>query len=224
MTATVLDPAHVAEQTSPTPGRNLLVTGLIGLVAGLGMAGVWWSRAQRTVTAAADPAAAERRLGARIDEVAKRERALARRAGELAAREKELERREDERATAAEQELERRGRLLEEQVEERKLELDAREAELQAQPALPEPAPPAGPETRRGWNLRALERLVHEQEATADPETSAEWSAYLFLLREHADHEGVLPASFDALVADVFGNLPGLLASRDAPGEARENV
>ena len=175
-----------------------------------------WSRTQRTVTAVADPAA-DRRLRARIDEVAKRERALARRAGELAAREQELERREDERATATEQELERRGRLLQEHVAERELQLDAREAELQAEPPQPEPAAPAGPETRRGWNLRALERLVHEQEATADPETSAEWSAYLFLLREHADHEGVLPASFDALVADVFGNLPGLLASRDAP-------
>ena len=35
VTATSLDPAHAAEQTSPTPGRNLLITGLIGLLAGI---------------------------------------------------------------------------------------------------------------------------------------------------------------------------------------------
>jgi hypothetical protein len=235
VTATVLDPAHVSEQTSPTPGRNLLVTGLIGLVAGLGAAGVWWSRTRMMATAVADPAA-DRRLRARIDEVTKRERALAQGAGQLAAREMDLERREEELAAAAsrptasahaavrrEQELERRERELDRQLAEREAQLDAREAELQAaasqaEPKQPGPAPLADLQTRRGWDLRALERLVQEQ-GTADPEASAEWSAYLFFLREHADHEGKLPSSFDPLIADVFGNLPGLLASRDAPGD-----
>src|SRR5207245_1973505 len=39
VSTTLLDPAHAAEQTSPTPGRNLLITGLIGLVAGFAAAG-----------------------------------------------------------------------------------------------------------------------------------------------------------------------------------------
>jgi len=235
VTATVLDPAHAAEQTSPTPGRNLLVTGLVGLIAGLGAAGVWWSRTQRPATAVAD-AAAEGRLRARVDEVTKRERALAQRAGRLAAREQELERREQELATGAsraaasdqgvarrEQELEHRERELDEQVAEREAQFDAREVELQAaalqaQPTHPEPEPLAGLPSRRGWNLRALERLVQEQ-GPADPQASEAWSAYLFFLREHADHEGVLPTSFDPLIADVFGNLPGLLSSCDAPAD-----
>ncbi len=211
VTTTLLDPAHAAEQTSPTPGRNLLITGLAGLVAGLAAAGGWW-RTRATRTATVDPGA-ERRLEARIDEVGKRERALAHRAGELAAREKELERRERE---------------LDRQLAEREAQLDARDAEpraaaSEAQPEQPPPEPDPEPEPAPiaaggGWNLRALERLVQEQ-GTKDPEASEEWSAYLFLLREHADHEGALPPSFDPLIADVFGNLPGLLASRDAPEE-----
>jgi tRNA synthetase class II (D, K and N) len=38
VSATVLDPAHVTEQTSPTPGRNLLITGLAGLMAAIALA------------------------------------------------------------------------------------------------------------------------------------------------------------------------------------------
>jgi hypothetical protein len=91
VTATVLDPAHVAEQTSPTPGRDLLITGLAGLVVGCAVAGVL-SRGLVRAAPGANPTV-ERRLQARIDQVAKRERALGRRAGQLAAREQDLERR-----------------------------------------------------------------------------------------------------------------------------------
>jgi capsular polysaccharide biosynthesis protein len=188
VTATVLDPAHAAKQTSPTPGRNLLITGLAGLIAGLAVAaGVAQGRrappdrASNTVllapAGAADPEA-ERRLQARIDEVAKRERALARRAGELAAREQELE-----RAAPA----------------------PVAEPSKPAESAQAAPQPVSG-----GWNLRVLERLVDEHRA-ANPAAAEEWSNYLFFLRGHADADGVLPPSFNDLIADVFGNLPGLL-------------
>jgi len=240
VTTTLLDPAHAAEQTSPTPGRNFLVAGLIGLAAGLLTA--FALRGARRPVASGDPGI-EPRLRARIDEVAKRERALARRAGELAAREQELDCRQEELAAAAsrpspsdqgvarrEQELGRRQQELERRIadqqrglEQRAADLSAREAELQAAAATPEPAPepevPPARASRLGWDLQVLEKLVRQQEGTADPADLDEWSAYLFFLREHADHDGMLPPSFDALIADVFGKIPGVLWHGD-PGEA----
>jgi hypothetical protein len=240
VTTTLLDPAHAAEQTSPTPGRNFLVAGLTGLAAGLLTA--FALRGARRPVAGADPEI-ERRLRARIEEVAKRERALARRAGELAAREQELERRQEELAAAAsrpspsdqvvarrEQDLGRRQQDLERgiadqqrRLEQRAADLTAREAELQAAAARPEPAlepevPPARA-SRLGWDLQVLERLVQEQRGTADPADLDEWSSYLFFLREHAGPDGVLPPSFDSLISDVFGKIPGVLWHGD-PGEA----
>ena len=217
VTATVLDPAHVAKQTSPTPGRNLLIAGLAGLAAGVVAAGgVARTRPRRGPVAAFGPAA-ERRLQTRIDAVAKRERALARRAGEVAAREQQLRRREKELAAAAS----RPGpseRKAERRLAEREAEVEAREAQLEAAASVPEPEelapPPVGEVTGQGWNLRTLERLVEEQRG-AHPAAADEWATYLFFLRQHADPEGELPPSFDDLVADVFGNLPGLLAGRE---------
>jgi capsular polysaccharide biosynthesis protein len=213
VTATVLDPAHVAEQTSPTPGRNLLITGLAGLLVGVAIS-----------TALSPPARPrpqpdpelERRLQARIDEVARRERMLAERAGQLAAREHDLDRREEEAAA---------GRHRVEELAEKQRELERREAELEAREAEPEPEgepepeaepePPPEPEpspaVRRGWDLRALEKLVAAQ-TDADPAQRDEWETYLFQLREHADHEGKLPETFDALVADVFGDVTGVFS------------
>jgi hypothetical protein len=218
VSATVLDPAHVAEQTSPTPGRNLLITGLAGLVAGLALAAVSTGRAGRAA-APTDPDV-ERRLQARIDQVAKRERALARRAGQLAAREQDLGRREEELAAASarpspaehavaprEQELEQRERALARRAEE----LAARTAELEAAAAEPEPEPepPVVQAPASGsWTLQALEALTRERSlAGASTAQQEDWSTYLFLLREHADADGTLPASFDQLVNDVFGPL-----------------
>jgi capsular polysaccharide biosynthesis protein len=190
VTATVLDPAHAAKRTSPTPGRNFLITGLAGLVAGLAAAGGLARGRPGRPERVADPAA-ERRLQKRIDQVAKRERSLARRAGELAAREQDVRRREQQVAAAA------------------------------SRPSPPEPevvrevrARPAEPvSTEGGWNLRTLERLVDEHRA-ANPAAADEWTTYLFLLRQHAEADGSLPSSFDDLIGDVFGNVPGLLSSR----------
>jgi hypothetical protein len=189
LTTTVLDPAHTAEQTSPTPGRNLLLCGLIGLVAGLAAAvALSWRRALPITAGALDPGL-ERRLKARVDAVAKRERALARRAGELAAREKQLQRREEELAAAS--------------------------ARPTPSPVEPEPEPEPEPEREAvslsptaaaESNLNALETLVRQQ-TSADPARIDEWNTYLFFLREHADSDGKLPASFDGLVGDVFGDL-----------------
>jgi hypothetical protein len=60
---------------------------------------------------------------------------------------------------------------------------------------------------------------VQQEQGTADPAVVEDWFAYLFFLREHADHDGILPSTFDPLIADVFGNLPGVLWHSDVPGE-----
>jgi hypothetical protein len=184
VTATVLDPAHAAEQTSPTPWRNVLVTGLIGLLAGVAAAAAFASRRAPPVAGAADvDPRVERRLRKRLDEVAKRERALARRAGELAAREQELERRERGAAIVP-----------------------------QAPPPEPEPQPEqqvaatASAVATNGWNLEDLRARV-EAHAADFPERADEWRSYLFFLREHARSDGTLPHQFDVLVNDVFGPL-----------------
>jgi capsular polysaccharide biosynthesis protein len=192
---TVLDPAHVAEQTSPTPGRNLLITGLAGLVAGVALAGALSSRRPEPVRAAGPDPRVERRLQARLDQVAKRERALGRRAGELAAREQDLARRE--RA-----------------LERTQADLAMREEEARRAPAVepvvpaPEPEPPPEPIVPRpaagSWTIEELERLVAVRGETS-PERADEWRTYLFFLREHANIDGSLPRSFDSLIADVFG-------------------
>jgi capsular polysaccharide biosynthesis protein len=210
--ATVLDPAHVAEQTSPTPGRNLLITGLAGLLAGLAVATALSPRARRARQAELE---LEQRLHARIGQVGKRELMLAQRAGQLAAREYDLERRQDEEAAAGrrrEDELAQKQRKLERresELETRAAELDARAAEPEPEPT-PEPAPPPEPEpvpaVRTGWDLQALEERVAAR-ADANPAQREEWEAYLFFLRQHADHDGKLPATFDGLVAEVFGVL-----------------
>jgi capsular polysaccharide biosynthesis protein len=199
--ATVLDPAHVAEQTSPTAARNLLITGVAGLLLGIAAAATLArERAAPTPAGAPDPRA-ERRLQRRIDQVAQRERALAQRAGQLAAREQDLARRE---------------RALEEQRVKPEAQPEPEPAaEQQPQTrsapevpmADPVPATPAG--VAGTWTLGALETLTRERsDAGASQERQQEWSTYLFLLREHAEADGTLPASFDQLVNDVFGPLP----------------
>jgi len=190
VTATVLDPAHAAEQTSPTPGHNFLVAGFAGIVAAIAVLLATRPR-PRSSTQTTDPRV-ERRLQARIDEVAKRERALARRAGELALRERQLEERKRAEPPTAPA---------------------APDPEPQVEPeAVPERQPAAAAETPRGsadprsWTLRDLEALV-EQKGASFPDHLDEWRSYLFFLREHADMDGRLPQNFDSLVVDVFGPL-----------------
>jgi capsular polysaccharide biosynthesis protein len=198
VSATVLDPAHVAEQTSPTPGRDLLITGLAGLVVGIAVAVALSStRPGEPSRAAADPRV-EQRLNARIEQVTQRERTLAQRAGQLAAREQDLARRQED-------------------FERRAAEVEAAAAPAPEEPAPePEPEPEAEPEPvptevrpAGRWTLQGLEALTRERAAAgAASEQQDEWSTYLFFLREHADADGALPSSFDQLVNDVFGPLP----------------
>ena len=222
--ATLLDPAHVVEQTSPTPERNLLICGLLGLVAG---AGLVYARRPRDGPAApigggvmVDPNL-EHRLKKRVDEVTKRERAMARRAGELAKREAELEQRRGQLDQLESRLTERDAELgaTKEQLTERAGSIAAGERELAARAAAPpppsEPEPAATPAavapspavTRVGsWNVNDLQRTVDSQSG-ATAEQAEEWRSYLYLLRAHAAVDGSLPPQFDGLVEDVFGKL-----------------
>jgi hypothetical protein len=209
VTVTLLDPAHADERTSPTAGRNFLVTGLIGLGAGLAaFAGLVRGRPKAPAAAPGDPAA-ERRLRARIDQVANRERALAKRAGELAASEQRLA--ERERALQGrEAELGAQRRAGEEELAKRKAEL-----EEEARAAVPEPVPEPEPEPTPApqpaavpagtWTIELLEQRVAERRERF-PDQADEWVTYVYFLREHASIDGSLPRSFDSLIADVFAD------------------
>lgn len=204
--ATVLDPAHPVEQTSPTPLRNLLLCGLIGLALGVAAAVALARRRYVPAIAGAVDPNAERRLRRRIEEVAKRERALARRAGELAARESALKASQGELA-GRESDLKRRESDVAKAVRE-----PPPEPEVVPAPA-PEPAfdpEPATAVTRAGaWNIHDLQHAV-DARADASLEQAEEWRTYLFFLRQHAASDGSLPPQFDGLVLDVFGELlPG---------------
>ncbi len=214
--ASLLDPAHVTDQTSPTPGRNLLICGLLGLLAGGAFA---YPRSRHRSasplgSSAVDPGV-ERRLKQRVDEVTKRERALARRAGELAKREAGVEQRRSEM-----DELEARLNQRDAELGETKHQLAARVGEIAAsqkelevraaKPPPPEPVTAPVQATRAGgWNINDLQRTVDSQ-GGATPEQEEEWTTYLFFLRQHAASDGSLPRQFDGLVEDVFGGLlPG---------------
>ncbi|MDQ2968341.1 MAG: hypothetical protein M3R37_08505 [Actinomycetota bacterium] len=219
--ASLLDPAHVTDHTSPTPGRNLFICGLLGLVAG---AAVAYLRSRRfdsipVRSGVVDPTV-ERRLNKRVDEVTKRERAMARRAGELAQREAGLEQRRQEIARREARLVERDAELgaTKQQLVARAGDIAASERELEARAAAPpespepEPAPIVAPlaVTRAGsWNINALQRAVDTQTGAA-AEQVEEWTTYLFFLRGHAASDGSLPPQFDGLVEDVFGPVGGV--------------
>lgn len=82
-------------------------------------------------------------------------------------------------------------------------------------PPQPEPVPVGAevvrlgaPQEPREWNLWDLERAARA--AAGDDVERAEERAYLLLyLREFAGPDGSLPASFDELVRDSFGDLLG---------------
>jgi capsular polysaccharide biosynthesis protein len=78
-------------------------------------------------------------------------------------------------------------------------------------PTGPVPVPDPPPVPRReavsgAFTLDALERLVAAGGA-AHPERRDEWESTLFFLREYAEPDGRLPASFDWLVQDTFAPL-----------------
>ena len=83
--------------------------------------------------------------------------------------------------------------------------------ELEPEPE-PEPVParvvafiPAN-EGPREWNLWELERAARDH-ATDDVVRNEERSYLLMYLREFAGPDGILPADFDGLVRDVFGDV-----------------
>jgi hypothetical protein len=152
--------------------------------------------------------------------LAERERRLAGRERGLAARERDLQAKIDElRAIEPapapdlgpqERELAEREAALAQRVEAvTKREL----AVARAAATKPAPAPPPGPEpvsqapapvaAGGPYNLATLEQAVAAR-AAEFPERRDEWESYLFFLRDYADADGRLPASFDALVADTF--------------------
>jgi outer membrane biosynthesis protein TonB len=87
-------------------------------------------------------------------------------------------------------------------------------------PPQPEPEPEREPEPEpepevaylptndapREWNLWELERISRE-DVTADVAKTEERSYLLMYLREFAGPDGNLPADFDGLVRDAFGDL-----------------
>jgi hypothetical protein len=91
-------------------------------------------------------------------------------------------------------------------VARRAAELTVRERE---EPPAPEPvaAPiPVADGSPGRFNLQALERLVAER-GSAFPGRVEEWTSYLFFLRDYAGADGQVPAAFDWLIEETFGEL-----------------
>jgi outer membrane biosynthesis protein TonB len=96
--------------------------------------------------------------------------------------------------------------------------------------AEPEPEPEAEPEperepepvpsvaylpissTPREWNLWELERAARDH-ATGDVVQNEERTYLLMYLREFAGPDGTLPADFDSLVRDAFGDVLSVVAT-----------
>jgi hypothetical protein len=158
----------------------------------------------------ADIARREEELAARVSALTQREVELARRAAAVAGRERELE------AAAPAQDGREELAARAEAIAEREAALVAREEELAAEPparvpaptsaAAPEPQPAATDGSRGRWNLTLLERLVEER-GREFPDRLDEWSSYLYFLREYAEADGTVPASFDWLIQDTFSEL-----------------
>jgi outer membrane biosynthesis protein TonB len=88
------------------------------------------------------------------------------------------------------------------------------EPELEPEPERePEPAVVYLPVTEepREWNLWELERVAREN-ATDDVAKNEERAYLLMYLREFAGSDGTLPADFDGLVRDAFGDLLRVVA------------
>ncbi len=89
-------------------------------------------------------------------------------------------------------------------------------------PPAPEPEPEPEPEPAvaylplneepREWNLWELERASRDH-ASEDVARNEERAYLLIYLREFAGPDGVLPADFDGLVRDAFGDLLRVVAT-----------
>ena len=176
--------------------------------------------------AALEAEARAREAEARAAEAQARE-AAEREAAERAAREREAAEREAAEREAAEREAAERAAALREAEEREAAERAAADraaaeqeeaaraaaaAAAVAVPALPgvplyrADAAPANGSSRGHWNLTELERLVEER-GREFPERIDEWESYLFFLRDYAEPDGSVPASFDWLIEDEFAEL-----------------
>ncbi|HVM56605.1 MAG TPA: hypothetical protein VMT74_04005 [Gaiellaceae bacterium] len=174
----------------------------------------------------AERAAAERE--ARERDAAEREaaerRAREREDAERAAREREQVEREarEQVEREAREQVEREAREQAEREAREAAEREAREREEAARRAITAPVPlplePALPGVplyraaaangvaRGHWNLVELERLVEER-GSEFPDRVDEWASYLFFLRDYAEPDGSVPASFDWLIEDEFAEI-----------------
>jgi DNA repair exonuclease SbcCD ATPase subunit len=152
------------------------------------------------VTAAYDSPVGDDALKPLVDRLEAREAALAARERDLRALLAEIREAQAEAASGQEArpaELDRRA-----------AELDAREREPEPEPspAVPSrPLPAAVAEDGR-YNLVALEHLVEKRQRDF-PHKADEWSSYLYFLREYADADGSVPATFDWLIQETFAEL-----------------
>jgi hypothetical protein len=181
---------------------------------------------ERELAAAVDEARAatadEGRIARRLAEVTRREQGMARQAAELKQREQSLQQREQtleqqeqalaERATSfhdRERQLTTRDAGLDARAHElntRAERFAQRERELDEREAAPPEPEPASVHRPGGWTMQDLDRAV-TQHADTYPERVEEWRYYLHFLREHTDVDGRLPATFDSLVDETFGEI-----------------
>jgi capsular polysaccharide biosynthesis protein len=218
-----------SEPSSPDTGKLIalgaLIGAVVGAVAALGL--WWWRRPERPVSAAYDLPVGDDalkplvdrlddRLDARESALAARERDLQALLAEIRAAQAEAASGQDARLA----ELDRRERALEERVAAvtaRELELARRAAELAVREREPEPEPepapavpslplPAAVSEDGRYNLVALEHLVEERRRDF-PHRADEWSSYLYFLREYAEPDGSVPATFDWLIQETFAEL-----------------
>ena len=157
----------------------------------------------------------EGRLAVRIGEVTKREQGMARQAAELKLREQTIEQQEQALAERAASLQERERQLLARDagLDARAHELNTRaekfvhrERDLEEREAAPPEPEPLSVHHPGGWTMQDLDRAV-TQHADAYPERVEEWRYYLHFLREHTDVDGRLPATFDVLVDETFGDI-----------------
>lgn len=170
------------------------------------------------VAAAEALAVREAALQSRVAELTQREIGLARRAAEIAEREHAVQKRTEELALRAAE--------LEAQLEEAERNVRRAQAQEQEREPEPEPEPPPlvepprpaadpqpfvaqavdGVEQTGAWNLMVLERLVNDR-GDEFPDRRDEWASYLYFLREYAEPDGTVPASFDWLIQETFTEL-----------------
>lgn len=163
------------------------------------------AEAQAAEARAADAGAAEAQAREAAEREAAERAAQEREAAERAAALREAEEREAAERAAAESEAAERA-VLEQEAAARAAQPAPVEAVLPGVPLYRADAAPVNGSARGHWNLTDLERLVEERGGEF-PERIDEWASYLFFLRDYAEPDGSVPASFDWLIEDEFAEL-----------------